>query len=110
MNNWWILIIPAFALIPLGYFLAARVRYGSWVGALLRGQIERELGAIRLLEGTTGSQTMCVYLMSNAASEEPFIGITITSKAPMSVQMQALKLSQAQATELGAILSRGPRS
>ena len=96
-----------FALIAAG-FLTARLKYGSWTGAFLRGHIEQTYGEVTLSRGIGSSQVLKVVALSGTGGEA-FVGLVITAKAPMGASMTPYRLSKDQARELAGLLNEAAK-
>ena len=104
MDYFQIAFFAVFAFV-IGRFLYGRLKYGSWTGAMLRGNIDRIFGEVRLSMGLGTSQTIKVVSLHGGPDDrEEFVGLVITAKAPMAASMEPFKLSKAQAQELATYL------
>ena len=103
MDNIRLIFFGLVALIA-GCFVWARVKYGSWTGAFLKGSIEQTFGEIALTGRGLGSQMMKVVALKNDDGEA-FVGLIITAKAPLAMSLTPYRLSKDQARELAGLLN-----
>jgi hypothetical protein len=103
MDHFHPVFLVVFASIA-GFFLLGRIKYGSWVGAFLRGRIEQTYGEIVLSGGIAMSHALKVVQLRDRDGQA-FVGLVITTKAPLAVKMTPFRLSKDQARELCALLS-----
>lgn len=96
-------LVPAMFLTVIGIFLFRRVRFGSWTGAFLGATIQRSVGEVRLDRAMLGSTTLKVSAMQGSDAEM-YVGVTLVSKAALSISMTPLKMSRHQALELCELL------
>jgi hypothetical protein len=97
------LLFFAIILFIIGGFLFARLRHGSWTGAFLKGSVERTYGEVVIKGGFASSQVLKVVGLRGADDE--FVGLVITAKAPLGVNMTPYRLSKVQAKELANLLT-----
>jgi hypothetical protein len=97
-------IIPALILAIGGSFLFRRMKYGSWTGAFLGGTIRRTVGDVTLDPMWMTARKLTVNAMESPSSAEQFVGLVLTSKAPMAASMSPFKLTKEQALELSRLL------
>jgi hypothetical protein len=102
-------LIGGIFVIVIGKFLHGRVRYGSWTGSFLKGNIERTVGEVRLESPMATSQTLKVHAMKAAGNEPDFVAMVLISKAPLGASMQPIKLTKSQAGELAVLLQDAAR-
>ena len=88
----------------VGRFLYSRLKYGSWTGAFLGASITRTMGAVSFQSSWTWRQTLEVHVMKKSSADEPFVGLTLISKAPLAISMAPYKLTRSQALELAHLL------
>src|SRR5215510_15596120 len=92
-----------FALIA-GSFIFGRLKYGSWTGAFLKGSIEQTYGEVLLSSSVASSQILKVVELRDSGGQA-FVGLVITSKAPLAASMTPYRLSKDQARELSSLLA-----
>ncbi len=107
MGYFEIVFLCVFALVA-GSFLYGRVKYGSWTGAFLKGSIQRTYGEVTLTRGKASSQVLKIVELQSSGGEA-FVGLVITSKAPLAASLVPYRLSKEQARDLAAILSEAAR-
>ena len=98
------LIFGAVFVLVAGSFVLARLKYGSWTGAFLKGSIEQTYGEVTLSGGVASSQVMKVVELRDGEGQA-FVGLVITAKAPLAASMTPFRLSKDQARELSSLLS-----
>ena len=103
MDYFQLIFFAVFALI-VGSLLFGRLKYGSWTGAFLKGSIEQTYGEVMLARGVASSQVLKVVALKDSGGES-FVGLVITSKAPLAASMTPYRLSKDQARELAGLLS-----
>ena len=103
MDYFQLVFFAVFALIA-GSFLFGRLKYGSWTGAFLKGSIEHTYGEV-LLSGTFASSQVLKVVELRDANGQAFVGLVVTSKAPLAASMTPFRLSKDQARELSGLLS-----
>ena len=103
MDYFQLIFFGVFALIA-GGFLFARLKYGSWTGAFLKGSIEQTYGEVLLSGGIASSQVLKVVELRDG-NGQAFVGLVITAKAPLAASMTPYRLSKDQARELSGLLS-----
>ena len=103
MDYFQLVFFVVFALIA-GGFLLARLKYGSWTGAFLKGSIEKTHGEVRLSRGAGSSQILRVVELMDSRGQK-FVGLVVTAKAPLAVSLTPYKLSKDQARELSGLLA-----
>lgn len=103
MDYFQLVFFAVFALIA-GSFLFGRLKYGSWTGAFLKGSIEHTYGEVLLSNTFASSQVLKVVELRDA-SGQAFVGLVVTSKAPLAASMTPFRLSKDQARELSGLLS-----
>jgi hypothetical protein len=102
MDNFQLLFF-AVIMFVIGGYLLGRLRYGSWTGSLLKGSIERTYGEVVLSRGFAGSKVAKVVGLRGANGD--FVGLVLTVKAPLGVNMTPYRLSKVQARELAELLT-----
>ena len=103
MDYFQFIFFGVFALV-VGSFLFARLKYGSWTGAFLKGSIEQTYGEVLLSGGIASSQLLKVVELRDG-NGQAFVGLVITAKAPLASSMTPYRLSKDQARELSGLLS-----
>lgn len=103
MDYFELILLAIFALIA-GRFVLGRLKYGSWTGSFLKGTIDQTHGEVELSRGLASSQIMKVVTLREDGGSG-FVGLVITSKAPMGASMQPFRLSKDQAQELARLLA-----
>ena len=89
-----------------GSFVWRYLRAGSLTGALLGGTIESTLGEITLSRNGFSSSVLKIHIIRNRASAEPFLGLSVVSKAPLGASMVPVKVSRNQVQELQTLLQQ----
>lgn len=107
MDYFPLIFIAAFAMIA-GRFVFGRLKYGSWTGSFLKGRIDQTHGEVQLAGGVASSQVMKVVTLREDNGSE-FVGLVLTSKAPLAASMQPFRLSKDQARELAILLTSASR-
>jgi hypothetical protein len=102
MDNFQLLFF-AVILFVIGGFLLARLKYGSWTGAFLKGSIEQTYGEVVISRGFASSQVLKVVGLRGPDGD--FVGLVLTVKAPLGMNMTPYRLSKVQAKELGDLLT-----
>src|SRR5688572_16352212 len=92
------LLFFAVIIFIIGAYLFGRLKYGSWTGSLLKGSIERTYGEMVISRGFASSQVLKVVGLRGADGD--FVGLVLTVKAPLGVNMTPYRLSKVQAREL----------
>jgi hypothetical protein len=108
MDRFFPFVFYAIFVIVIGNFLYGRVKYGSWTGAMLKGNIEKTHGEVDLSTGRLGSQVMKVVTLRENDGER-FIGLVVTAKSPMSASMMPFRLSRDQARNLAEFLAEAAK-
>ena len=103
MDYFQLLFLVVFAVVA-GRILFARLKYGSWTGAFLKGSIEQTYGEVLLSGGVTSSQALKVVVLRDG-NGQAFVGLVITAKAPLAASMTPYRLTKEQARELSGLLS-----
>jgi hypothetical protein len=103
MDFFQLIFFSVFALIA-GSIVFARLKYGSWTGAFLKGSVEQTYGEVLLSGGVASSQVLKVVELRNSDGQA-FVGLVVTSKAPLAASMTPYRLSKDQARELSGILA-----
>jgi len=85
MDYFQLIFFGVFALV-VGSFLFARLKYGSWTGAFLKGSIEQTYGEVLLSGGIASSQVLKVVELRDG-NGQAFVGLVITAKARRSPVM-----------------------
>jgi len=107
--DWFsILFFAVFALIA-GNLLYGRLKYGSWTGAFLKGNVEQTYGEVLLTSGVVGSQVLKVVELKDDEGQR-FVGLVITAKAPLGASMTMYRLSRHQSQELSSLLTTAART
>ena len=97
------LLFFAVIIFIIGGFLLARLKYGSWTGAFLKGSIERTYGEVVISRGFASSKV--VKVVGLRGGDGDFVGLVLTVKAPLGVNMTPYRLSKVQARELAELLT-----
>jgi hypothetical protein len=103
MDYFQLIFFAIFAFVA-GSFLVGRLKYGSWTGAFLKGSIEQTFGEVELTRSMASSQVMKVVTLRDNDGAQ-FVGLVITSKAPLGASMTPFRLSKEQAQHLSGLLS-----
>src|SRR4051812_12277899 len=103
MDYFQLIFFVLFAMVA-GRFLFGRLKYGSWTGAFLKGSIEQTYGEVVLAGVMASSQALKVVELRDS-NREAFVGLVITTKAPLAASMTPYRLTKDQARELSALLS-----
>ena len=107
MDYFKFLFYGVFALVA-GSFIYGRLKYGTWTGALLKGSIERTYGEILITSSVASSQALKVVELRNTSGES-FVGLIVTSRAPLAAGMTPYRLSKFQARQLSDLLSEAAK-
>jgi len=94
----------------LGVFLWRYLKAGSVVGALLGGRIRETVGETTLESSAVSSTVLRVQVLDVSTQAEPVIALSITRKAILGASVMPLRLTRAQAREVGEMLGRAARS
>ena len=97
-------LFPAFFAAIAGSFVFRRYKYGSWTGAFLSRRIQRTVGEVTLSKSAMARRVMRVDVLEGSQSEDPMVGLTITSKAAFGASMMPFKITRQQALELSTLL------
>lgn len=103
------LVEEYFWLLPvamLAYFAWRYARAGSITGALLGGRLTSTVGELQIKSQFMGTQTFKVHILQTDPGDEPKVALAIVSRAPLSISLNPMKLTQAQARELATLLER----
>ena len=98
-----LIFFAVFALVA-GSFVFGRLKYGSWTGAFLKGNIEQTYGEVLLAGGAASSQVLKVVELRDGDGQA-FVGLVITAKSPLAASMTPFRLSKDQARQLSELLS-----
>ena len=95
-----------FAVIALviGSMIFGRLKYGSWTGAFLKGSVAQTYGEVHLSGGIASSQVLKVLELKDE-NGQVFVGLVVTAKAPLAINMTPYRLSRDQARELSSLLT-----
>ena len=107
MDSFKLIFFGVFALV-VGSFLWRRVKYGSWTGAFLKGNIEQTYGEVALSRSSMNSLVLKIVAMRDGDGES-FVGLVITAKAPLAASMAPYRLTKDQARELAGFLNQASR-
>ena len=64
------LIFGGIFVLVAGSFVLARLKYGSWTGAFLKGSIEQTYGQVTLSGGVASSQVMKVVQLRDGEGQD----------------------------------------
>lgn len=103
MDYFPLIFFAVLALIA-GSVLVGRFRYGSWIGAFLRGRIEQTYGEVLLSGGLASSHVLKVMELKDS-NGQAFVGLVFKVKVPLAASMRLYRLSKDQARELSGLLS-----
>ena len=70
----------------VGRFLWARVRHGSWTGALFKGSIEMTHGEVELLPTYSRNEVLRVIALRNEDGES-LVGLVVSDNAPLAASV-----------------------
>ena len=104
MDKYFPLIFAAIFVLVVGNMLYGRLKFGSWTGALLKGSIEKTHGEVAIHGSRGGSQVMKVLTLREDDGDR-VIGLVITAKSGMSVNMTPFRLSKEQSRQLADLLA-----
>ena len=93
-----------------GFFLYRYLKAGSLIGAMLGGRVRETVGEAILASSRGSSTVLRVQLLEGSAGAEPFVALSITRRAPLGASVTPLRLSLAQAREVGELLGRAGRA
>lgn len=103
-------LISLFILAVIGFWGWRYFRAGSLVGALLGGRIRETVGEIVLASSSAGSSVLRVQLLDTRDGAEPVVVLSVTQKGLLRASMIPIRLTRAQAREVGALLQRAGSS
>lgn len=98
------------ALGMLGFFLWRYLKAGSIVGALLGGRVRETVGETIVESSAVSSTVLRVQVLEVSTEAEPVIALSITRKAILGASVMPVRLTRAQAREVGEMLGRAARS
>jgi hypothetical protein len=99
-------LFPLILIAVLGYFAWRYFKHGSLTGALLGGRIRRTVGEVKISSSMFSSSILRVGVLEAGDAIEPQVALTLVSKAALGASMVPIKLTNAQARELMALLKQ----
>jgi hypothetical protein len=100
------LLFGILLLVIAGSFVWRYLRSGSLTGALLGGKIESTIGEITLSRAGLSSSVLRIHVMRETGQSDPFLGLSVVSKAPLGASMVPVRLTRAQVQELQTMLQQ----
>ena len=98
------LIVLVVLVLTGGAFLIRRLKHGSWVGAFLKGRIERTYGQILLSSSDVRSEVLKIMELKGSEGEA-FVGLVVITKGRIGANIAPYRLSKEHARELSGLLA-----
>ena len=98
------IVFTVFFVVGLGILGYRWYRYGGLAGAIFGAAVGRTIGAVSVTRSGGTSTVVKIHMLGPAGGHEQRVGMQLISKAPLGMSMVPIKLTAAQAQELGAFL------